>query len=515
VDIGRLRLGELLAALSLATDLGNGFPYEKCLRTTLLATRLGERAGLEMGDLSDVWYTSVLRYTGCTAYAHEMAQEMGDDISAKATFAPADPGSPSDAMRAVFSTAGRDKRPVQRARTIVRYMKAGKSMHGRMTAADCEAVSRYSKRLAMSPAVISALPHMFERWDGKGVPRGLRGAEIALPMRLNQVAHFADVHLRIGGRAAAKTAITRGRGGWFDPTVADLFLEGADELLEEIEPESVFEAAIAAEPEPHLTIGAPRLDDLARAFADFVDLKSPYTLTHSSGVAELAESAGTAMGLGTEEVALLRRAALLHDLGRASVSNGIWDKPGPLGVAERERVRTHSYHSERILSASPLLAAIAPIAGMHHERLDGSGYHRGANADAQTRSARILAAADVFHALTEQRPHRPAFSVEQAAKEVETMASVGSLDRDAVAAVCAAAGQQVSPRRERPAGLTEREVEVLRLIARGATKKQVSEALFISPATAHTHVVHIYEKIGASTRAGAALFAMENRLLEG
>jgi HD-GYP domain-containing protein (c-di-GMP phosphodiesterase class II) len=512
---GRLSLAELLAALSLATDLGNGFSYEKTLRTTLLATRLGELAGLAAAELSDTWYTSILRFTGCTAYAHEMGRVFGDEIATKHTFALVDPGFPKDAMRGVAKGVGKDEGPLRRARHIVHDMRAGMKMHPLMAAADCEAVGRYCRRLAVSHGVASAVVCMFERWDGKGAPRKLSGEAIPMPMRLHHVAHVAEVHLSIGGRAAATAMIKRGRGGWFDPAITDLFLENSGDLLAEIEIGSVFETAVAAEPATRLTIGAVQLDDLARTFADFVDLKSPYTLTHSSGVARLAEAAGITAGLAEKDVENLRRAALLHDLGRASVPNGIWDKPGPLSPAERERVRLHAYHSERVLAASPLLASLAPIAGMHHERLDGSGYHRGNSAAGLTMPARILAAADVFHALMEERPHRPAFAPEEATKEIEMMVSGGLLDARAVSAVCAVAGQRVSARRDWPARLTDREIDVLRLIARGATKKQVGAALFISPATAHTHIVHIYEKIGAATRAGAALFAMENDLLEG
>jgi len=512
---GRLSLAELLAALSLATDLGNGFSYEKTLRTTLLATRLGELAGLTGAELSDTWYTSVLRYTGCTAYAYEMSQAFGDEIAVKHRFAPVDSRFPKDAMRAVVEGVGKDEGPLRRARHIVHDMRAGMKLFPFMAAADCEAVGRYCKRLAVSPGVAGAVVCMFERWDGKGAPRKLSGEAIPMPSRLNHVAHIAEVNCSIGGRDAAKAMIERGRGGWFDPAIADLFVQNADDLVAEIEAESVFDAAVAAEPETRLTIGPAQLDDLARTFADFVDLKSPYTLTHSSGVARLAEAAAITAGLGEKDVEDLRRAGLLHDLGRASVPNGIWDKAGSLGPSERERVRLHAYHSERVLASSPLLAHLAPIAGMHHERLDGSGYHRGNSAAAQTMSARILAAADVFHALLEERPHRAAFVPEEATKEIEMMVSAGLLDARAVSAVCAAAGQRISARRDWPAGLTEREIDVLRLIARGSTKKQVAAALFISPATAHTHIVHIYEKIGASTRAGAALFAMEHDLLEG
>jgi DNA-binding CsgD family transcriptional regulator len=272
---------------------------------------------------------------------------------------------------------------------------------------------------------------------------------------------------------------------------------------------------LEAEPATPVTIPEQRVDDVAAALADIVDMK--YLLGHSSGVARLAEEAAAHLGLGDDESAAVRRSSLLHDLGRVGVSNLVWDKPGPLTSSEWEQVRLHAYHSERILARSPVLAPFAQTAGMHHERADGSGYHRGATAAAIPIAARVLAAADVFQALTETRPHRAAFAPEQAAKEVEAMVAAGALDPEAARAVCESAG--VALRRSRasspwPAGLTDREVDVLRLLARGLSKKEIAKTLVIAPGTVHTHTVHIYEKLGVSTRAGVAVFAMEHGLVQ-
>jgi HD-GYP domain-containing protein (c-di-GMP phosphodiesterase class II)/DNA-binding CsgD family transcriptional regulator len=270
------------------------------------------------------------------------------------------------------------------------------------------------------------------------------------------------------------------------------------------------------EPGPPIVIGERRLDDVAAALADLVDLKSPYLLGHSGAVGRLAEAAAARIGLGADECADVRRAGLLQDLGRLGVSNLVWDRAGPLGSSEWEQVRLHPYHTERILARSPALAPLAHIAGMHHERPDGRGYHRGVTAAAIPVAARILAAADAFQALTEPRPHRAAVTAGPAADELHRMAAAGALDAEAARAVCDAAGIDHRPRRASagwPAGLTDREVEVLRLLARGQSKKQVAASLVIAPGTVHTHTVHIYEKLGVSTRAGLALFAMEHGLV--
>jgi DNA-binding CsgD family transcriptional regulator len=210
----------------------------------------------------------------------------------------------------------------------------------------------------------------------------------------------------------------------------------------------------------------------------------------------------------------LRVAGLLHDIGRLSVPTGIWNKPSPLSSAEWERVRLHTYYAERTLSQSPVLVQIGQIAAAHHERLDGSGYHRRVPGSILSMPARVLAAADVYRAMTEPRPHRAALTATAAAEQIQRMAKDGVLDREAVRAVCEAAGHRVTRRTGGwPAGLSDREVEVPRHLARGQSEKQIGARLFIAPATVHTHVVHIYEKIGASSRAAAALFAMEHDLL--
>jgi HD-GYP domain-containing protein (c-di-GMP phosphodiesterase class II) len=210
----------------------------------------------------------------------------------------------------------------------------------------------------------------------------------------------------------------------------------------------------------------------------------------------------------------IRRAGLLQDLGRAGVPNGIWDKPGPLTTTEWEQVRLHPYHSERILLRSPALTPLAPLAGMHHERLDGSGYYRQAMGESIPAGARLLAAADAYQAMTERRPYRPSHTPEEAAAELRGDAASGRLDPQAVHAVLEVAGHIIEPvRSEWPAGLTSREVEVLRLAARGMSNREIGAALSISPKTADHHIQHIYTKIGVSTRAGAAIFAMEHDLL--
>jgi HD-GYP domain-containing protein (c-di-GMP phosphodiesterase class II) len=270
---------------------------------------------------------------------------------------------------------------------------------------------------------------------------------------------------------------------------------------------------IAAEPALAVELSPDQLDRALAAIANFVDLKSPFTLGHSVAVAELAEEAGRRLGLPPEKVLTLRRAGFVHGFGRLGVSNSIWDRPGPLSAGEWERIRMYPYLTERMLHQSAALAPLGEIAVQHRERLDGSGYPRGLSGGAISRPARVLGAADAYASMREPRPHRPARPAEEAAAEMRAEVRAGRLDGAAVDAVLEAAGHRLPRRREALAGLTAREVEVLILLARGLSNKQIAERLVITPKTAGNHVEHIYAKIDASSRAAAAMFAVQHGLL--
>jgi HD-GYP domain-containing protein (c-di-GMP phosphodiesterase class II) len=281
----------------------------------------------------------------------------------------------------------------------------------------------------------------------------------------------------------------------------------------EIDDAGSWDTVIDAEPSLSIALSPQQCDDALLAISRFVDLKSPFTLGHSTAVAELAAAAGRHLGLAEDEVQLLYRSGLVHDFGRLGVSNSIWDKRGPLGAGEWERVRMHPYFTERMLQQSPTLEPLARIAVQHRERLDGTGYPRGLSGSAISTHARILGAADAYQAMREPRSYRQARTPAVAADELRADVRGGLLDGDAVEAVLAAAGHRVLRRREGPAGLTAREVEVLRLVAYGLSNKEIATRLVITPKTAGNHIEHIYEKIGTSNRAGASLFAVRQGLL--
>lgn len=505
----RLRLAELMAALSLATDLGMGQPLEQALRTCLIASALAERLGLESEEMSEVYYVALLRFLGCTADAHEFAAMVGgDDIAVRAAIAPVLGGTQREFASHVMPLVGKGKGPLKRARLVAGMISGGQRQAREGVRAGCELAENLAARIGLAPNVRHGLRSALETWNGTGFPDGTAGEDIALSSRVVFVARDAEVLQRLGGSDRVKAALNARGGVTYDPAIARTCLHYLDDILGAAEATSPWAAALACEPEPHPWVPETRLDAMLEAFADFVDIKSPFTAGHSRGVAELAAAAWPA------DPATIRRSGLVHDLGRVSVPNGIWDKPSPLTEGEWERVRLHPYHSERILVRVTRLEPLAALAGAHHERVDGSGYYRGTKRTELPQQARILAAADAYQAMTQPRPYRPALGADAAAEELRADARAGRLDVTAVDDVLLAAGHRARPiRHSWPAGLSDREVEVLRLICRGGTKKQAAEVLKISPSTVDHHVRHIYDKIGVATRAGATLFAIEKELL--
>jgi len=304
--------------------------------------------------------------------------------------------------------------------------------------------------------------------------------------------------------------ILRERAGHaFDPDIASVCMSTPD--LFDVDPQTAWDETLASEPRPRLALQGDDIDRSLAAIGDFSDLISPYLAGHSSGVAALAARAARVCGWDEPAVTSLRRAAHVHDLGRVAISAQIWQKTTPLTTDDRERIRLHPYYTERVLNRSPFLGSLASIATTHHERLDGGGYHRGLDAATLSGPARILAAADVYQAMTSPRPHREALTAPDASRALQDEARAGRLDAEAVGAVLAAAGHE-RPRLARPAGLTEREVQVIGLLAHGLPTKQIARVLGISAKTADRHVQNSYAKIGVSSRAAAALFAMQHGL---
>ena len=507
-----IRAADVIGALSLATDLGTGQPLEHALRSAVLAVRLGELAGASTPELVDTYYVALLHASGCTSNSHEAAQLYGDDIAHRAAFFLIDTTNPAEVLAFYRANVGVGRTPEVRAALLEDAIANARPRARDAFATMCEVAQRFAGWLDLGASIQAELEFVFARWDGRGYPDA-RGDEIPLPMRLLHVARDISLFLSASGPDEARDVVERRAGAAYDPRLAELALRDFDDLLD-LDETRMWEQALEAEPFPKLWIAGDRVDAAFMAIAALTGLKSPWLREHSTGVAELAEAAAWRSGLPAEAVTDLRRAALAHDLGRVGVSNAIWEKPGPLGFGEWERVRLHPHFTERAFAQSPTLAPIGLLAGSHHERLDGSGYHRGTRGAALDQAARILATADCYGAMREARPYRPALDAAAAEAELIREAEEGRLDPEAVDAVLAAAGHRVRERpRELPAGLTERELEVLLVLVRGSSNSQIAEQLGISAKTVGHHVQHVYEKAGVRSRAAATLWAFEHELV--
>ncbi len=516
---GSIRLAELMAALSTATDLGMGQPMDFAMTTCIVAVRLGEALGFDDDMLRDAYYEALLRYIGCNADTYWLASIVGDELALRSQVATIDTADNQ-------ALVGLMLRFIRQANTGIGVLHNLQALAGGMVQLSqinvsffpghCEVARRLAQRLEFNDSFVQCVGQIYARWDGAGVP-GLKGDAISPAMLCVTLAQDAVLFCRNGGVDAAVAMARKRSGGAYAPQMVEMFCARAAEIFRGLDQEPTWDAVLRLEPGAQPLLDTAHFDAACDVIADYTDIKSPYLLNHSRGVAELAERAATVYGLPKDDAVLLRRAGMLHDIGRVGVSAAIWGKAGPLSQSDWEKVRLHPYYTGRIFARSEMLTRIAALAVLHHERLDGSGYHRGLGANALNPAARLLAAADVYQALTEPRPHRPAFSDEAAAEQLQQAARGGTLDDDAVRAVLSAAGHAFVPtgtQKRWAAGLSEREAEVLRLLARGNTMKQIAAQLTISYKTVDRHAQNIYTKIGVNTRAGATLFAMEHGLVD-
>src|SRR5262252_5562876 len=489
----QVRLAELVAALSLGIDLGFGQPMEHVLRQCLIALRLAERVGLDEESRAAVYYAALLINVGCHSDAHEQAKWFGDDIAMKSN--KYDPSAQVGTLRGAVSglrLLGAGRPPLHRFRLGLEFVVSGWREVDGMIASHAKLARGLAEQLGLPPRVTAAVGAAYESWDGRGWPGALAGAEIPIAARIASLAEYAEVAHRVGGLPGVAAYAQPRAGKQFDPALSKLLCEQGQTIFEGLDSVRAWDSVVAQEPALAVQLGEREFD---------------------AALLALAEATGNALGMPATEVRTLRRACLVLGFGRLGISNSILDKPGPLGAGEWERVRMQPYYTDRMLRQAAALAPLAAIVAQFRERMDGSGYPRGLSGGAISRPGRILAVVDVYQALREPRPHRPAASAEEAAHLTRLEARAGRLDADVVEAVLSTAGHESRRRFDRPAGLTAREVDVLRLLARGSSTKEIADELGMAPKTAGNHIEHIYSKIGAKNRVAASLFAVERGLL--
>lgn len=507
-----VRLAELVASLSLATDLGLGLPQEHVLRQTVIATRLARLAGLDEAAQADAFYVSLLAWVGCIADSHELTYWFGDDRRIRSDSYQVDKiGMPM--MRLMLARVGANQPPLRRLTTIGQFLAGGYREAVDGFIAHCQTTGDIADRLQLG-RVQGALAQAFERWDGKGVPGGLRGAEIEPVMRVVHIADDAEVFVSSSGVAAALEMLRSRRGTEFDPGLVDVCISGADVIFGDLDAVDAWDALIGTSTALDRRIPDSELDEALEIFADYADVKSPWYLGHSRAVADLAASAASTAGFPADQIALIRHAGLVHRLGATGVSTAIWNKATPLSAIEEERLRQVPHFTERTLCRQPRLARIGTLAAMTYERMDGSGYPRGLSGASIPSAARVLAAASAYQQLAEARPNRPALELGRRRAAVIGEVNTGRLDGPSVEAVLQAAGHPIRRRRQSAAGLTAREMEVMVLLVRGLSNKQIAARLAITQHTVATHVEHIFAKTGVSTRGAAAMYALRHGLVD-
>lgn len=514
-----VRRADFLMALAYATDLATGHSRDFALRSCVLGIRIANAAGLDDEMRRAVWHQALLRYIGCNADTHLLATAFGDEIALRRELASTDMGNKPELREVLLRAIKRNYAglpPSELEEAVERGISEAMQVSVPILKGHCEVAQRIAERIGLSDEIRENLGQLYERWDGGGLPNGLSGEAIKFPVRLVTLAQEAIAVSEVHGHEAMKGIIAKRAGGGYEPALADLFLAHADQLMAGLDQPVDRATILALEPEPHATLSQEGCDEAFLAIADMIDMRMPHTFGHSRAVAALTEAACKRAALPASDIRFAKWAAYTHDIGELAVPVSTWMRAGALTERETDATHLHPYHGERALASlgGGDGKAIAALVLRHHERLDGTGYHRYAKAPDLSPAARILAAAEAFQTAREARPYRSALSDEAAAAKLRGAARDGKLCPEAVEAVLAVAGQPARRSTgERIAGLTPREIEVLRLIAAGHTAKEAARELEISPKTADNHIQSLYSKIGVKTRAGAALFALERGMM--
>jgi HD-GYP domain-containing protein (c-di-GMP phosphodiesterase class II) len=407
---GRMRLSEVIGALSYALDLTEGQPPGHGMRCAWICMHVGQALGLDADHLSDLYYTSLLKDAGCSSNAARLWELYGGDeriIKRDAKLLDTDSVLAIGKFLLQYTGPGEPLR--RRVGRLLHVARHGDELADELVLTRCERGANIVRRLGFSEDVAAGVYSLDEHWNGKGRAGKLQGEAIPIHARIALLAQVVDVFHAVGGPPAARAEARRRAGSWFDPAVVDAFLlVSTDECFWSglVSPD-LDQHTAAMEPVAHaVRVDEQRLDVIAEAFADIVDAKSSFTAGHSRRVTAYADAIAAKLGLSHDRRRWLRRAALLHDIGKLGVSTGILDKPGRLDPAEFAAIKRHPVLTQEILSRLSIFRDMAPIAGAHHERLDGKGYPNGLAGDAIAFETRIITAGDIFDAMTAGRPYR-------------------------------------------------------------------------------------------------------------
>jgi len=410
-----LRLSELISALSHALDITEGQPEGHCSRCCWIGTQVGQRLGLPEDELWGLYYTLLLKDLGCSSNAARICElYLTNDLAFKHDFKTVGDSLPQ-VLNFVLSHTGLRAPLAERFRAVMNILRNGKELADELIQTRCQRGAEIARLLRFPETVATGIYHLDEHFNGNGRPDGLAGQAIPLYSRIALLSQVVDVFHTSGGPAAVIEELQRRRGQWLDPELIDAFLAMADaDFWAGLAEGDIDAAVLALEPGAKMVpLDEDYLDDIAAAFGQVVDSKSPYTSGHSARVALYVDLMAETMGMDAQRRRWLKRGALLHDIGKLGVSNSILDKPGKLDSDEWAAVQAHAIHTETILSRIGAFGELARTAAAHHERLDGKGYPRGLSAPDISLETRIITCADIFDAITAARPYRGAVPIDQ------------------------------------------------------------------------------------------------------
>lgn len=459
-EAGSLLLSQVIGAFSYALDLTEGQPPGHCVRCCWIGSHIGRQLGLDDGAQWDLYYTLLLKDAGCSSNAARLCQLYeSDDRLLKRDFKLVNDDRAGQMLRFVVSHTGLQRGLTKKLSTLLNLARTGEQAAKEMIQTRCERGAAIARQLGFNERVARGIHSLDEHWNGDGRPEGLRGEQIALGSRIALLAQVVDVFHFAGGPRAALDEIQARSGTWFDPELVRVFeaVTREESFWSGLQAADIEQRVLALEPAAKVVEASEeQLDAIAAAFGQVVDAKSPYTAGHSERVAHYVDVLAQRLGLSAARRRWLRRGALLHDLGKLGVSNAILDKPGKLTDAEWQEVRRHPAYTEQILQRIPPLERLAFVAGAHHERLDGKGYPRGLAAADIPLETRIITIADIFDALTAERPYRGPMPAPQALEIMQRMvgtaldAQVFELLRQRVDELLPPAAETAAPTDRRP-----------------------------------------------------------------